>query len=521
MTRNLLTGAAFLALALGLTPAMAQTTLKVKPPGDVKVLDPTIAADSIARNFGYMIYDTLFAVDEKLGVKPQMVESWTTSPDGKVWTFTLRAGLAFSDGQPVTSDDVIASLKRWSAVDAMGQQLNTHGAAWAKTDDRTFTLTLTEAWGFVLDTLGKPGAPVPFILPARLLADLPAGKPVPDQIGSGPFVFKKDEWVPGSKLVFVKNARYQPRAEPASGLAGGKTPKVDRVEWLIIPDQQTALDALKKGELDIDEDIPTDLIPLAKTGSGAKVSRMDDIGVAQQIRLNSIQPPFDNPKARQAALLATDTADYLGAMASGDASLATICKSFYICSSPYVTEAGFPSFNLDKAKQLLKESGYDGTPVVILDAAENAQIHPASLVAEQQLKAAGFKVQVQAMDWATVVSRRTSKEPMNKGGWSIFISGPGGLDMMLPINHLGLRSNCDKAWFGWPCDESIEKMRAAFGDTADQAKRKELAEKIQLRALETVPYIPLMVAYQFRAVRPNVSGLLTPPAPVYWNVSKN
>ncbi len=505
---------------LGLSPGLAETILRVKPPGDVKVLDPTIASDSIARNFGYMIYDTLFAVDDKLGIKPQMVESWTTTNDGKLWTFTLRAGLSFSDGQPVTSDDVIASLKRWSAVDSMGQQLNAHGAAWAKSDDRTFTLTLTEAWGFVLDTLGKPGAPVPFILPARLLANLPAGQSVPEQIGSGPFVFKKDEWVPGSKLVFIKNNRYQPRSDPASGLAGGKTAKVDRVEWLIIPDQQTALDALKKGELDIAEDIPTDLIPVAKSGAGITVSRMDNIGVAQQIRLNSLQPPFDQPKVRQAALLATDPADYLGAMASGDSTLATICKSFYICSSPYVTESGFPSFNIDKAKQLLKESGYDGTPVVILDAAENAQIHPASLVAEQQLKAAGFKVQVQAMDWATVVSRRTSKEPVGKGGWSIFISGPGGLDMMLPINHLGLRSNCEKAWFGWPCDEAIEKMRAAFGDTDDQGQRRVLAEKIQLRALETVPYIPLMVAYQFRATRADITGLLTPPAPVYWNVAK-
>jgi len=509
-----------LAAALPATFARAETVLKVKPSGDLKVLDPTIAADSIARNFGYMIYDTLFTVDDKLQVKPQMVDSWTNSADRKLWTFKLRDGLKFGDGQSVTSDDVVASLKRWSQADAMGQMLNAHGASWEVVDARSFTLALREPWGFVLDALAKPGAPVPFIVPARIIASTAAGQPLSDQTGSGPFIFKKDEWVPGSKLVFVKNPHYVPRAEPAAGLAGGKVVKFDRVEWLIIPDQQTALDALKKGELDIAEDIPTDLVPVAKASRNVVVSNQDEIGVAQQIRLNSLQPPFDNPAIRRAALLAVNPTDYIEAWGGGEGGLIKACKSFYICASPYYTEAGFPSFDLEKAKTLLRESGYDGTPVVLLDASENAQIHPASLVAEQQLKAAGFKVDVQAMDWATVVSRRTKKEPVAQGGWSIFISGPGGLDMMLPISHLGLRSNCDKAWFGWPCDAEIEKLRSAFGDSADMAERKALAEQIQLRAVQTVPYIPIAVSYQFRAARAELTGILNPPAPVYWSVTR-
>jgi len=508
-------------LVLCASQAFAESVLKVKPSGDVKIMDPTIASDSIARNFGYMIYDTLFAVDDQLNIKPEMVETWTTSTDGKLWTFKLRDGLKFSDGGAVTSDDVIASMKRWSQNDAMGQMLNAHGAVWAALDAKTFMLTLNQPWGFVLDTLGKPGAPVPFILPAKVIASTPAGQAVSDQTGSGPFIFKKDEWLPGSRLVFFKNPTYVPRSEAASGLAGGKVAKFDRVEWLILPDQQTAIDAVKKGELDIDEDIPTDLIPVASRSKDVVISHQDEIGVAQQIRLNSIQPPFNNPKIRQAAFYATVPQDYIEAMASGDDSLAKVCRSFYVCSSPYYTETGFPAFNLETAKKLLKEGGYDGTPVVILDASENAQIHPASLIAEQQLTAVGFKVDVQALDWATVVSRRASTEPVSKGGWSIFISGPGGLDMMLPINHLGLRSNCDKAWFGWPCDADIEKMRMAFGDTSDQAERKKLAEAIQLRAVETMPYIPLAVAYQVRLARANLAGILRAPAPVYWNISRN
>lgn len=511
-----LLGAAMLVVA---GPASAESVLKVKPSGDVKVLDPMLGSDSMARNFGYMIYDTLFAVDDKLAVKPQMVERWETSADGKVWTFVLRAGLAFSDGQPVTAEDVIASLKRWSVNDSMGQQLNQRGAAWQALDAKTVRLTLSSPWGMVLDALGKPGAPVPFIMPARIAAATPPNQPVTDHTGSGPFVFKKDEWMAGARLVFTRNSGYVPRAEPAAGFSGGKVAKVDRVEWQIIPDQQTALNALLKGEIDISEEIASDLIPLARKSKDVVLARQDEIGVAQQIRINSIQPPFDNPKLRQALLHAVDGAEFLAAVID-DPSLGKPCRSFYVCSSPYFTEAGFPRLDLARARALVKEAGYDGTPVVLLDATENANIHAFTTVAAELLKSIGFKTDVQAMDWATVVSRRASKEQVGKGGWSIFISGPGGLDMMEPVSHLGLRSNCEKAWFGWPCDAEIESMRAAFSDLSDSGQRKALAQKLQARAAETVPYVPIGVQYQIRAHRANLTGLLTPPAPVYWNIER-
>jgi peptide/nickel transport system substrate-binding protein len=516
MTRWIAIGATLLALSA--SAAGAQGILKVRPSGDVKVLDPMLGSDSMARNFGYMVYDTLFAVDDTLSVKPQMVENWQSTPDKKAWTFTLREGLKFGDGQAVTSADVIASLKRWSSNDSMGQQLIARGAAWEAVDARTFKLTLSQPWGFVLEALGKPGAPVPFIMPARVAAT-PANQGVTDQTGSGPFIFKKEEWVPGSKLVFIKNPSYVPRQEKPSGFSGAKIAKVDRVEWLIIPDQQTGIDALRKGEIDINEDLSADLISLAKSAKDLVVVRQDEIGVAQQIRINSVQPPFDNPKIRQALLHAVNGSEFLEAVIE-DPSLGKVCRSFYVCSSPYFSEAGFPKPDLEKARALVKESGYDGTPVVLLDATENANIHAFIMVAEQLLRNIGLKTDLQAMDWATVVSRRASKEPVGKGGWSIFISGPGGLDMMEPMSHLGLRSNCDKAWFGWPCDTEIEAMRATFADLTDAAERKALAAKIQERAIQVVPYIPIGVQYQIRSHRSNLSGIHSPPAPVYWNIER-
>lgn len=519
LDRLLATTVLALGLALSGSNAWAESVLRIKPSGDVKTLDPMLGSDSLARNYGYMIYDTLFAVDASLQIQSQMVETWSKSADAKVYTFTLRSGLKFSDGAPITSADVIASLKRWSVNDSLGQQLNAKGAVFKAVDERTFTLSINEPWGLVIDTLGKPGAPVPFIMPARIADATPPTTAVTDYTGSGPFKFVAQEWVPGAKLVFVKNPNYVPRKEPASGMAGGKVAKFDRVEWLIIPDQQTALDALRKNEIDIDEDLAMDLIPLAKSAKGVVVTKQDDIGVAQQIRINTLQPPFSNPKIRQALLTAVDGNDFLAAVMS-DPSLGVSCRSFYTCSSPYATRAGYPEPSVERAKKMVAESGYDGTPAVLLDATENPNIHAFITVADQLLQEIGIKTRVDAMDWATVTSRRKSKDPVSAGGWSMFISGPGGLDHLEPVSHLGLRSNCDKAWYGWPCDDAIEKMRADFAELSDMKERKALAEKIQLRAIETVPFVPIGIQYQIRAHRDNLTGILTPPAPVYWNIER-
>ncbi len=229
----------------------------------------------------------------------------------------------------------------------------------------------------------------------------------------------------GAKLVFVKNPAYTPRAEPADGLAGGKVAHVDRVEWHILPDQQTRAERARQGR-DRHRRGP---FWRSRRGreedEGCRRRAADEIGVAQQIRLNATQPPFDNPKIRQAVLLAVDGQDFLQAVID-DPGLGKVCRSFYVCSSPYFSEEGFPSPISSAPRRLVRESGYDGTPVVLLDAAENANIHAFTMVADQLLRQIGLKTDVQAMDWATVVSRRASREPVGKGGWSIFISGPAG-----------------------------------------------------------------------------------------------
>ena len=504
-------------LAAAIAGAQAQGTLRVRPFGDLKGIDPITNSDYMARNHGYMVYDTLFAMDEKLQMKPQMLQGYTASADGLTYTFTLRDGLKFHDGAPVTAADVVASLKRWGERDGLGQQLAARTADLVAVDAKTVRLTMKEAWGLVLDALGKPSSNVPFIMPERI-ARTPATTNITDPIGSGPFIMKKDEWVPGSKIVYVKNPAYVPRAEEPSGLAGGKRANVDRVEWLIMPDAQTAANAVQAGELDIFEEVPADMLKSLGSKPNVKLAAQDSLGVQAVFRMNSTQPPFDNPKVRQAVLAAVDQEMFLRA-AVDDPKLYKVCASFYMCTSPYYTNANWPKPDMAKARQLLKDSGYKGEPVVVLHGNEGLT-NVLSLVAEQMMRDMGMKVDAQNMDWGTLTARRTSKNPPASGGWSLFISAPTGADMMDPLGHLGLRSNCEKAWFGWPCDAEVEKLRNGFASVSDTAKRVEIAKAVQVRALETLPYVPLGQMYLVRAHSAKLTGILNAAIPVYWNIRK-
>jgi peptide/nickel transport system substrate-binding protein len=509
--------AAALGLAAAASAADAQTVLRVRPFGDLKGIDPITNSDYMARNHGYMVYDTLFALDEKLQVKPQMLERHSVSADQLTYTFVLREGLKFHDGAPVTSADVVASLQRWGQRDGLGQQLAARTAELAAVDARTVRLKLKEPWGLVLDALGKPSSNVPFIMPERI-ARTPATTSITDPVGSGPFIMKKDEWLPGAKVVYVRNPNYVPRADEPSGLAGAKRANVDRVEWLNIPDPQTAVNALQKGELDIFEEVPSDMIKDLARNSAIRVVPQDSLGVQAVFRFNSTQPPFNNPKVREAVLAAVDQEMFLRA-AVDDPKLYKVCPSFYMCTSPYYTSANWPKHDLAKARQILKDSGYKGEPVVVLHGNEGLT-NVFSLVAEQVMRDIGLKVDAQSMDWGTLTARRTSKNPPAQGGWSLFISAPTGADMMDPLGHLALRSNCDKAWFGWPCDEQLEKLRDQFATAADAGKRKEIAQAVQARALQTLPYVPLGQLYLVRAHSARLSGALNAAVPVYWNIRK-
>src|SRR4249920_391083 len=287
----------FLAVALALLAfagVAAAKTLRVAPHSDLKIVDPIWTTALISVNHGYMIYDTLFALDEKLHVQPQMVDRYEMSADKLTYTFTLRDGLAWHDGAPVTAEDCIASIKRWAAKDSLGQKVMSFVDTISVGDAKTFTIKLKEQTGLLIFALGKPSSNVPFMMPKRV-AETDPNTQISDFTGSGPFVFRKEEWKPGDKAVYVKFDKYKPRAEPPSGLTGGKVVKLDRVEWLAISDQQQAINALLAGEIDYIEAPSHDLLPLVKADKNVKLVDWNPLGNQYTFRPNHLHKPFDNP----------------------------------------------------------------------------------------------------------------------------------------------------------------------------------------------------------------------------------
>jgi len=512
---------AAMALLASTSLAQAQTTMKVVMHSDVKIVDPIWTTAYIVRNHGYMIYDTLFAMDEKGEIKPQMVESFTESPDKLTYTFTLRDGLLWHDGKPVTAEDCVASIKRWSAKDAVGQKLASFIDSMSASDAKTFTVKLKSPTGLLIFGLGKPSSNVPFMMPKRV-AETDPNTQISEFVGSGPFVLKTDEWKPGDKIVYTKFDKYKPRAEAPSGLAGGKVAKIDRIEWLAVSDQQQAVNALLAGEIDMIEQPAFDLIPLLKDDKNIKLTTYNPLGLQYTFRFNHILKPFDNPKVRQAVTYAFNQKDFLDAVV-GNPEYYTLCKAMFVCGSPLATEKGMEGLlesNFNKSKELLKEAGYDGTPIVLLHSTDLQSLTNLAPVAKVLLEKGGFKVDMQSSDWQTVVSRRTRRAPAAEGGWNGMLTAWVSADILNPVMSGFLNASCDKAAFGWPCDEQMEKLRDDFARETDPAKQKAIVEAVQMRWREQPTHIHLGQYNVPIAARSNISGILTAPAPVFWNVEK-
>src|SRR3954462_6516701 len=459
---------------------------------DLRVTDPIITTAYITRDHGYMVYDTLLATDSNFKIQPQMAD-WKVSDDKLTYTFTLREGLKWHDGAPVTAEDCVASLQRWGKRDGMGQKLMSFTASIEATDPKTVTLKLKEPYGLVLESIGKPSSVVPFMMPKRI-ADTPADKAISEQIGSGPFKFVQAEFQPGVKAVYEKNKDYVPRKEAPSWTSGGKVAKVDRVEWITMADAQTAVNALQSGDIDFMENPSFDILPVLAANKDLKVETLDKLGLQTVGRMNFLSPPFDNLKVRRAAFLALNQKDILDAMI-GNPEYYKICGAIFMCDAPLATEEGGETLikgnGMAEAKKALAESGYDGTPIVIMAPGDVTTLKAQPIVAAQLLREAGFRVDLQATDWQTVVSRRASQKPPKEGGWNMFFTNWVAADVSNPIANLSIGGQGKKGWFGWAENAKIEKLKDDFVRAASLDDQKKIAADIQKEAYEQVIYIPL------------------------------
>ena len=382
--------------AAGMTPAATaqQKVLRAVLHADVRTLDPFWTTQTIAGIHGMLVYDTLFGNDDNQTPQPQMVGKYEISEDKLSYTFALRDGLNFHDGSPVTSKDVIASLKRWAARDNVGQRLFSFVERLEAVDAKTFRMVLSKPYGMVLESLGKSGTSVAVIMREQEALTDPQQQ-IKEAIGSGPFRFAKDEWVPGSKTVYLKNPDYAPRpgTEKASSFAGSKFAGVDRIELVWISDPQTTMSALINGEVDFWENPNIDFLPILEKAKGVKLMKTGNFGTNSGfIRLNHLHPPFNNIKARQAMYHLINQEDFLRALI-GNPDYYKVCHGMITCGTPLASDAGsalLKDYNPKKALQLMKEAGYNGEPITILAATDHNTITPATQVLIQAMRDAGL-----------------------------------------------------------------------------------------------------------------------------------
>lgn len=521
--RKMLGRAVFAAVLLASCAAAdAKSVLRFVPRADLQTLDPMGSTADILKIHGFLVYDTLFALDEKFQPQPQMVKEMTRSADGRIYRLALRDGLKWHDGQAVTAEDCVASLNRWMMRDAAGQLMKRQMKEMRVVDAGAFEIEFNAPYPLLVESLSKLAANIPFMMPKRI-AETDAFKEIPEPIGSGPYRFVASEWIPGNKVVYEKFDGYAPRKEPASGFAGGKVANLDRIEWIVMRDQQTALSALIAGEVDFWDNPSMDLLPVVEA-AGLKTATINETGYQGQLYFNHLQPPFDNAKARQAMFWLTRQDDYMQAV-SGNPKFFRSCASFFPCGTPMETDAGLDALKRpdpEKAKALFREAGWDfSRPIVVLDPTDESIAHPETVVTVQALRSIGLTVDVQPMDWATMLKRRNSKDAPDKGGWNLLHSYTGGQVVTTPVWSIAFSAACEKGLFGWPCDQALEDMRLKWALADGVEAKRAVAAEYSRRAFETGHHVPLGQWTTYVAYSSKVSGILkTQDVPVFWNARK-
>ncbi len=513
-------GAAAAVIPTRFAIAQARKPLRFIPTADLSALDPHWTTTQTVQTHGFYVFDTLYGVDSQLRPHPQMAEGHTISDNNRVWDIKLRDGLKFHDGEPVLARDCAASLKRWSARDIFGQTLASFVDDWGTADDRTIRIKLKSPFPLLPNALGKPNGMIAAIMPERLAKTDP-NKQVTDMVGSGPYRFLKDEFVSGSAVGYRKFENYIPRQEKAEWTSGGKRANIDYIQWKIIPDMSTAAGALQNDEADWWEQTQPDITPLLRKHKDIVVGITNPVGYIGVMRFNHLHPPFNNPAIRRAVLLGLRQEDYMRAITGNDPQAFRDCKALFPCGTQYGQELGkdLITGDLDAARAALKAAGYNNEKVIIINPADVASIAPFGHVTFDYYKKLGLNVELADTDWGTLVQRRNSKEPVEKGGWSVFHSWWIGTSIAHPAVSAPIRGLGNTGWPGWYKSDTIEKLTAEWLTATTEEDRNRAIDAIHRDSLNNVPTVPLGQFFLYTAYRKNLTGMLEGTTPYPWNLS--
>lgn len=521
--RTLIAGAAALGAA-GKARAQARDKRELRfiTTGGLTVLDPVWTASLTTLNHAYHVYDTLYGLAQDLSPRPQMVAGHRVSDDGLTWTLTLREGLWFHDGTPVLGRDAVASITRWTKRDSFGQLLAEAIDTLDAPDDRTIRFKLKRPFPHIPDALSRAGAYACFIMPERL-AQTDAYKAITDATGSGPYRFLPDEFSAGTRAAYAKFDKYVPRSEPAARTSGGKIAYFDRVTWHTIPDTATAAAALRTGEMDWWESVPTDLTEMLGRSSGVALQMKDPYNWYGLARFNHTQAPFNNIKLRRAVLASIHQDDYQNA-AFGDApNVWRTCKAMMPCGAPDVTqlgEAAMPGLSEAEARKAVAASGYNGERTVLIAPMDYPQLGAFGQVSADLLKRIGMNVDFQPMDWGTMIQRLTNRGPVDKGGWSLFHTSGSMVSMTNPALNIYIRGPGATGWTGWYEKPELEAAARQWLDGSFTGSQRALYDSMQRLLFDDPPFLPLGEYGVYTGRRTDITGILDGSGSYPWNVKR-
>ena len=479
------------------------------------------------RNIGFQIYDVLFGRDEQMNPKPQMLAGYVIEDDGKRWVMTLRENQWFHDGEKVLARDCVASLRRWMVRDPAGATICRLGSTrWRRRTIARSCLRLNRKLPHRCRRRCRSFRPRRSMVPERLAKTDPFRSRCRKRSAAGRFRFLADEYVIGSHAALVPFERYVPRDEKPSFTSGGHKVLVDRMEWKMIPDASTAANALVTGEIDWLEMPMPDLLPVLRAAPNVKVGRLDDYGFISQLRPNHVITPTNNVKIRRAIRAAISQREVMDAVMGGDPDSAIVPMGYLATGNPDVDMAGMEEITKKRSpaeiKALFADAGYHGETLVMLHTTDQPFYNLATLVVLDSLKRAGVNGRGSGDGLGLTLQRRSSEEPLDKGGWSLFVSVTPVPEYRDPLLGSLLRGNGKDAWIGWPEIPAMETAYNAWLDADTQAEQTALERKIQLIAVDRVPFIPLgPLSAQGGVEQIDQRSRERARADILWNVSKS
>jgi peptide/nickel transport system substrate-binding protein len=484
-------------------------TFQITSQGSHKSLDPYFAPAYVTTMASHHWLESPFAWDGAQTPRPQMIESWNASSDGKTWSFTLRDGLKFHDGSALTTKDVVASIGRWMAKQPAAKFLKEFliedGGVTAD-DERTYTFHFAESFGSAIDLQGATHRWLGIMKAEFATTPHTEDLGVDKYIGSASFRVK--EWFVGDRIVFERFEDYVPRSEPGDFLAGAQNAYFDEVVIHEIPNEETKIAGLKTGEFDMVDGAALDFFPDLDADPDIIVPKYPFHQSTLIIHVG--RPPTDNVLVRQSILAGINAEDYMGSL--GPPALWKVCPALYYCGSPLELDVGkelYDQNDLPKAIALMKEAGAEGATFEIMNPVDYATIAPLGLVLKAQLEATGYQVNMPGMDWATLVSKLRTDEYNIFPSWGAHWAGGTPIFDNLAAGTTGYAGNFQ--------NEDMKASRRAYALSTTKEEQFEWVAKLQVAYLDIVPYIYLGQFANIFPHRSYVKNMSIPAFPVFYN----